>query len=147
MTAAAAQPSTLQTVATNLINLIQATAALKNTDVSWGGSLQDLPDEMIAFDVEEAVIESASIGQQKRDEQYDLLIHILVNQNDPEGFNPLVRAFALRDAIAAIVRADATIGGALNLYALDQGWTYADGGDGNWSGTHIIMKLHCRARI
>lgn len=147
MTAAAALPSTLPAVASKLISLLQATPVLSGVDVSWGGPTQSAPDELIAFSCANVEITSATIGQQKRDEQYDLLVTITVNQNDPEGFNPLARAETLRDAIASIIRADATIGGALNLYAVDQGYELREGSDGNWSGNEIIMRIHCRARI
>jgi hypothetical protein len=145
--AAAALPSTLPAVASTLMAQLAATPALTATDVNWGGPTQSAPDEVIAFSCANVEITSATIGQQKRDEQYDLIITISVNQNDVNGFNPLTRAETLRDAIASLVRADATIGGALNLYAVDQGYDIRDGGDGNWSGSELIMRIHCRARI
>ena len=145
--AAAALPSTLPAVASTLMAQLAATPALSSVDVSWGGPTQSAPDEIIVFSCANVEITSATIGQQKRDEQYDLLITISVNQNDVNNFNPLARAETLRDAIASLVRADATIGGSLNLYAVDQGYELREGGDGNWSGSEIVMRIHCRARI
>ncbi len=146
MTAAAASPSTLQTVVTNLMSSLAATPTLANVDVSWEGPSESAPDEVIAFTAERAEITSASIGQQKRWEEYDLVVIISVLQSDPNQFAPLQRAFALRDAIAAIVRADATIGGAVT-WALDQGWDVNDRSDGNRSESQVTMHIHCKARI
>lgn len=143
---AAALPSTLQTVVTNLMSTLASTTALAGVDVSWEGPAESAPDEVIAFTASRANISSASIGQQKRWEEYDLTIIISVLQSDPNQFTPLQRAYALRDAIAGVVRADATIGGAVT-WALDQGWDLNDRSDGNRSESQVTMQIHCKARI
>jgi len=146
MTAAAALPSTMQTLATNLINQVTALPAFAGVDAGWGNPVESAPDEIIAFAASPAEITTAAIGSQRRTEQYDLDIIISIIQSDPSSYSAMQRAFLYRDAIAAVIRADATIGGAV-MWALDQGWEPADRGDGNRSEYQLVMHVHCYARI
>lgn len=146
MTVLAAQPSTLQTLATNLINLTLAQPVFAGVDAGWGNPVESAPDEIIAFQAAPAEITTAAIGSQRRTEQYDLDIIISIIQSDPSSYGAMQRAFLYRDAIAAVIRADATVGGAV-MWALDQGWEPADRGDGNRSEYQLVMHVHCYARI
>jgi hypothetical protein len=146
MTVLAALPSTVPQLYTNLAVLLAAQPALSGVNISWSGPTQSAPDEIISFTVDQTDVTSAAIGSQRRSEKYDLMCVVAVSQNDVEGFNPFKRACTLRDVVSSVIRADATVGGAV-IWALDQGSRVVNGSDGNWSGTQIIMKINCFARI
>lgn len=146
MTVLPALSSTYPAAKQALITLLQARPALAGVDVEWASPSGSAADEIISLADARGGITSAAIGSQRREEAYTQDVVISVVQSTGDQSFPSLRAFALRDEVAAQIRSDATLGGVVR-WALDEGWECVERSNGTRSETQVTMHIGIAARI
>jgi hypothetical protein len=141
--------ATFPTVKQTLITLLEAEPALAGVLVTWSSPTGSAPDEFIMLGDGTFTVTSAAIGSQRREERGTIEIVISVIQTTGDQSLPTLRAFVLRDTVAAVLRRDATLGNGGNAprWALDAGYQVAERSNGTKSETQIIMTIETAARI
>lgn len=149
MTVLAALNATYPTVKQLLINLLSAEPALAGVEITWSSPSGSAPDEFIMLGDGQFTVTSAAIGSQRREERGTIEIIISVIQATGDQSLPTLRAFVLRDTVAAVLRRDATLGNGGNAprWALDASYQVNERSNGTKAETQITMTIETAARI
>jgi hypothetical protein len=114
--------STVDAAITGLYALLSAAPALAGVTVHDGPPVVSETAEWIAVGYSPGESTSADINYEDRDvggrsqrEQYDLLCSLVTNSGDEGMQARRARAVVLRDAVAAVLLTDATLGGAVDV--------------------------------
>jgi len=134
-------------------------AALENSTDLAGVTIHDGPPasaeskEWIAVGYQPGTTESvtmtwdwAQIGGQQSEETYDVLCSFAVTSGDEDMVTRRTRAVAIRDAIAAAIRSDWTLGRAVRLAHLSDGVMHQEQ-TSRGSSIGFTFTLSCVARI
>lgn len=147
-----AQPSTVPVVLSGLLALLKARPGLSGVSVSLFAPAGDLPREMILIGDVDGTVTSAAIGSQRREERYTIMVWVSVVHATTDSSDPITRAYALQQEVAAQLRSDATLGLSALRWALDGGYVLrnrlVDGENGGIEReAQIEMRIECAARI
>jgi hypothetical protein len=129
-----------------LLTLLLARPNLAGVSITWSNPGGSVPDEFIVLNEAQGTVTSAAIGSQRREERWTMAVVISVLNSTDDQAMPTLRAFVLRDEIAAQIRSDATLGGVVR-WALDAGWEVAERTNGTRSETQVTMHIDMAARI
>ena len=145
--------STVNAAIAGFIAQLAASADLSGVTVHDGPPVTASTPEWIAVGWQPGSTESVSmtwdwaqIGGQRSEETYDVLCSFAVSSGDADMNTRRARAIVIRDAIAAAVRADWTLGGAVRLAHLSEGVMHQEQTD-RGSAIGFTFTLSCTARI
>lgn len=139
--------STIPSAKAALLGLMQG--ALTDVRVTWGGptSEEDTALEMAHLGNVEQTEEWGALGNQRRDEDYDIEVFILVRQSGDDEQATETRAWAIRELLATALRADPTLGGVLSKWAEITATTQDNTPLMDGWFTRLRVTVHCEARI
>lgn len=145
--------STVNDAINGFIALLAASDDLDGVTVHDGPPVTSETPEWIAVGYQPGSTESvqmtwdwAQIGGQRSEETYDVLCCLAVSSGDDDMNTRRARVVALRDAIAAAVRSDWTLGGAVRLSHLSEGVMHQEL-TSRGSAIGFTFTLSCAARI
>lgn len=133
--------------------------ALRNSSALTGIALHDGPPstsetpEWIAVGYQPGSTESvtmvydwAQIGGQRSEETYDILCSFAAHTGDADMSLRRARAFTIRDAIAAAITTDRTLGGAVRLAHMSEAVMHQEQ-TSRGAAIGFTFTLSCAARI
>lgn len=133
-----------------LLAALQARSNLKGVQVTYGGPWPFPEPEWIWLAGVTGNQAAAAVGNQRREERYQLSILIRVTQTGNESAQPTTeRCFALFNEIEQTLRADATVGGAVResypTGPIELGEDVTE--DGSQWVSELLVTVEARKRI
>lgn len=132
-----------------ILTLLAARGALASVTRTWGGPTEtdDMTAEMIFLGDVELTGEFRALGGQRRDEDYTITLHIVVQQYGDNEQSTEERAWTLLNEVSSALVSDRYLGGLLYEAAAITEARQSNTPAPNQWGAHITAQIGCSARF
>jgi len=142
--------STAPAAKQKLLDLFNASVDLTGVTRTWAAPTKDeeYTEEHVWLGDVSQTEKWASLGAQKRDEDYTVEVVVQVTRPGDDEITVETRAWQLQAAVTAAVRADVTLAGVLSQWAevVSTRMETRPAGPSSWLAKGTLL-VHCRSRI
>jgi hypothetical protein len=138
--------STVPAFKSALLAKLNARTNLKNVQVTYGPPLPPSREWIWLGDVA-GEQQTAALGNQRREETYDLSVIIGITREGVDQQATTERAFALMAELENELRSDATVGGVVRTAEVQGQFRLDELASDTARGAHLAITVQCTARI